>query len=145
MRLGLTDLSPYVMLAVRFERRSVMKRSALTAAATLTLLMTSAFVASQNYAQDVTLPPVTVTGELPDDRHPQDGNHAEDRLLGCAETVTPSTGGELSGTWQAKGRLAGIPVMPDMCNPSSVADMRPGGRCYQTIPAGWTSPTPPCR
>ena len=122
-----------------------MKRSPLAAAATFTLLMTSALVASQSHAQDQTLPEVKVTGQVPDDRHPQDPSYAEDRLLGCVEVRTPSTGGALGGSFFARFAKAGIAVMPDMCNPPSMADQS-SGRCrdQQAIPPGWGSTPPVC-
>jgi hypothetical protein len=111
-----------------------MKRSPLTAAATLTLLMTSALVAPQNYAQDTTheMPEVKVTGEVPVRQHPQDGNYSH-RPLGCVEIVTPSgTGNELGGYFQARNAPSGIAVMPSLNDPRSANEtyrrgVGPGG------------------
>jgi hypothetical protein len=125
-----------------------MKRSPLRAAAILTLLMTSALVASQNYAQDsILMPEIVVTSEREARQHPQDGNYSE-RPLGCVEVVTPrGTGNELGGHFQARFARAGIPVMPSLRDPSSANETRPDqtGKNYQPIPPGTTSSTPPCR
>jgi hypothetical protein len=123
-----------------------MKRSPLMAAATLTLLMTSALVASQNYAQDsILMPEIVVTGEREARQHPQDGNYSE-RPLGCVEIVTPSgTGNELGGYFQARFAPSGIPVMPSLNDPASANETYRRGKEYQAIPPGTTSSTPPCR
>jgi hypothetical protein len=116
------------------------KRHALIAAATLTLLTTSAPVASQGKAQEeALLPEVAVTGEAAARPHPQDGNWSE-RPLGCVEIVTPNgTGNELGGYHQARYAREGIPVMPSLNDPSSAADhLRKGPTYYQhpATPAG---------
>ncbi|MDB5922864.1 MAG: hypothetical protein JWN13_1800 [Betaproteobacteria bacterium] len=123
-----------------------MKRNPLMAAATLTLLMTSALVPSQNYAQDTihSMPEVVVTGEVEARPHPQDGNYSE-RPLGCVEIVTPrGTGNELGGYHQARNARAGIPVMPNLNDPRS-AGQWPVLNEYQAIPPGSISGNPRCR
>jgi hypothetical protein len=117
-----------------------MKRIPLIAAATLTLLTTSAPVASQGKAQEETLlPEIAVTGTAAARPHPQDGNWSE-RPLGCVEIVTPNgTGNELGGYHQARNAREGIPVMPSLNDPSSAADhLRKGPTYYQhpATPAG---------
>lgn len=125
-----------------------MKRRPLAATATLTLLMTSVLVTSQNYAQEPpihTMPEVVVAGQREPQRNPEDGNYSEDRLLGCVEVRAPSTGGALGGSFFARFAKAGIAVMPDMCKPPSMADQS-SGRCrdQQAIPPGWGSTPPVC-
>jgi hypothetical protein len=125
-----------------------MKRSSTAAAAALALLMTSALAASQSAAPEPpiqSMPEVTVIGE-PERRHPQDGGYSEPEL-GCEEIVTPSTGGqEVGSAFQASFAEAGIPVMPDLNDPSSSSEIhQPDGKMPQAIPPGWTSSTPPCR
>ncbi len=123
-----------------------MKRGPLAAAATLALVMASAF-ASQKDAEEstITLPSVEVV-DTPEARsHPQDPTFSEDRLLGCVEVITPSTGGELSGSHQAKFAKAGIAVMPSLNDPTSSRDVGRNEPTPQAIPPGWTSPTPQCK
>jgi hypothetical protein len=115
------------------------------AAATLTLLMTSALAASE--AQDSTyeMPEVVVKGEAEAQQHPQDGSYSH-RPLGCVEVVTPTgTGNELGGHFQGRNARAGIPVMPSLNDPSNANETYRRGKEYQAIPPGTTSSTPPCR
>jgi hypothetical protein len=118
-----------------------MKRIPLIAAATLTLLMTSAPVASQGKPQEeVLMPEIAVTGEAAARQHPQDSNWSE-RPLGCVEIVTPrGTGNELGGYHQARNAREGIPVMPSLNDPASAADHLRKGPTYYQHPA-----TPPGR
>ena len=103
------------------------------------MLMTSAPVASQGKAQEeVLLPEIAVTGEAESRQHPQDGNYS-DRPLGCVEVVTPSSGGnELGGSFFARFAKEGIPVIPDLNDPSGVSDSRPDrtGKAHQATPPG---------
>jgi hypothetical protein len=115
------------------------KRTALVAAATLTLLMASACVVAQtNTPEEILLPEVTVTDEAAARPHPQDGNYSE-RPLGCVEVVAPSgTGNELGGYFQARNAPAGIPVIPNLNDPATAAGYWRRGPTYDQSPA-----TPP--
>jgi hypothetical protein len=116
-----------------------MKRTPLLAAVTFTLLMTSAPVASQSAPQEeILLPEVPVTGDAAARQHPQDSTWSEDRILGCVEVVTPHTGGELGGSFQARNAKHGIPVIPSLNNPSSASDNYQRGVAiyHQTTPVG---------
>ena len=111
-----------------------MKPKPWMAAATVTLLMTTAPGPSQGAAQEeVLMPEISVSGAAEARRHPQDGNWSE-RPLGCVEVVTPSgTGNELGGYFQARFAKEGIPVIPDLNDPTSAAEqMRRGPTNYQS-------------
>jgi hypothetical protein len=108
--------------------------------AAIAFLMTSAGPARGAATQeDVLMPEIKVTGDAEARRHPQDGNWSE-RPLGCVEVVTPSgTGNELGGYHQARFAKEGIPVIPDLNDPTSAAEqMRRGPTNYQSpsTPAG---------
>jgi hypothetical protein len=112
------------------------KRNSLIAAATLTLLMTSAADAAQSSAQEeILMPEIAVTGQAAARQHPQDGNYSE-RPLGCVETVTPrGTGNETGGYFQARNAREGIPVIPSLNNPSSANETYRRGPSYYQHPA----------
>ena len=116
-----------------------MKRNALIAAATLTLLMTSATDAAQRNAQEeVMMPEVSVTGGVVQSpHHPQDPLYSE-RPPGCVEVIVPSGGGDGGGAYYAASRAKdGIPVIPSLNDPSSAADHNRKGPVYeQATPAG---------
>jgi hypothetical protein len=119
---------------------SVLKRTPLIAVATLTLLMTSAADAAEpnpNAQQEVLMPEVQVTGDAPARPHPQDSNFSE-RPLGCVEVVTPrGTGNETGGYHQARYARAGIPVIPNLNDPASAAELsRKGPTYHQVTPPG---------
>jgi hypothetical protein len=114
------------------------KRSALIAATSLIMLMTSGPAGSQDKAQEeVLLPEIAVTGVAAARQHPQDGNWSE-RPLGCVEVVTPrGTGNELGGYHQARNAREGIPVIPSLNDPASAAEQwRRGPTYHQATPAG---------
>ena len=127
-----------------------MKCNARTAAVISTLLMSSAFVASGNCAQEPpvqTLPEVKVTSE-PEVRHfPGDSTFSDDRLPGCVEVITPRTGGSMGGSHQARYGRASISVMPNMNNPRSMRDAGKGDveKEHQAKPPGYVSPVPQCQ
>ena len=123
-----------------------MKRTPLVAAANLTLLTTFVIFAPHNYAQDTTheMPEVVVTGEVLEERHPQDGNYSEPPL-GCVEVVTPSgAGNEMGGYFQARDAPAGIAVMPDVNDPTSSRETYVRDGDYQATTPGESIPNP-CR
>ena len=110
------------------------------AVATLTLLMTSAADAAEpnrNAQEEVLMPEVQVTGEATARPHPQDGNFSA-RPLGCVEVVTPrGTGNETGGYFQARYARAGIPVIPNLNDPASAAELsRKGPTYHQVTPPG---------
>jgi hypothetical protein len=105
-----------------------MKLGPLMAAATLTIQMTSAPAATQGKPQEeILMPEIAVSGQAEVRPHPQDNTYSE-RPLGCVEVVTPSgTGNEAGGYFQARFAKEGIPVIPDLNDPTSAAEqMRRG-------------------
>ena len=126
-----------------------MKLNARTAAAIFSLLTSTALVTPHNYAQEPpiqTLPEVSVTSDPEVRHHPGDSTFAEDRLPGCVEVITPRTGGEMSGSHQARYGRPSISVMPDMNNPRGVRDTgRDGVKEEQALPPGYVSPVPQCQ
>jgi hypothetical protein len=83
------------------------------------------------------MPEVSVTGTPEARRHPQDALWSQ-RPLGCAEVIVPSEGGAAAGAYyQASRAKEGIPVIPDLNNPSSASDFG-RRRAYEQHPA-----TPP--
>ena len=116
-------------------------KSALAPAATLTFLMTWLPHSSQGAAQEeVLMPEVSVSGDAVARRHPQDALWSQ-RPLGCVEVIAPSDGGHAAGAfYQASRAKEGIPVIPDLNNPSSANGRAAtlAGRDYYQHPA-----TPP--
>jgi hypothetical protein len=112
------------------------KRNALIAAASLTLLLTSAPVGSQGKAQEeILLPEIEVNSQAAARQHPQDSNYSE-RPLGCVEVVAPGgTGNELGGHFQGRFARDGIPVMPSLNDPTSAAEHGRRGPTYYQHPA----------
>jgi hypothetical protein len=112
-----------------------MKRSPLIAAATLTLLITSATDAAQSNAQEeVLMPEIAVSGQAEARRHPQDSIWSE-RPLGCVEVITPSRGGDAAGAYAAASKAKeGIPVIPDLNDPRSASDQNRRGPTYYQHP-----------
>lgn len=111
---------------------ALVEHNSLKAAATLMLLAINAALAAQGEPQEeVLLPEVEVTGAAAARLHPQEG-YAADRLLGCVEVITPSGGGGLGGTFQARNAPEGTPVIPNLNDPGSAADYwRRGPTNYQ--------------
>jgi hypothetical protein len=108
-------------------------------------MTTSAADAPQSKPQEeVLMPEIAVTGEAEARRHPQDALWSE-RPLGCVEVIVPSSGGHAAGSfYQASKAKEGIPVMPDLNNPSSAngrnATLAGARGDYYQHPA-----TPPCQ
>jgi hypothetical protein len=97
------------------------KRIALIGGATIAIAMTALAASPGKPQEEVLMPEVSVRGQAVDRRHPQDGTGAE-RPLGCVEVITPNTGED--GYFQARFAKEGIPVMPDLNNPSSASGRR---------------------
>src|SRR5215207_7988279 len=97
-----------------------MKLGPFMAAAILTTQMNTAPAATQGKpAEETLMPEVNVSGDAEARRHPQDALWSE-RPLGCVEVIVPSSGGHAAGSfYQASRAKEGIPVIPDLNNPSS--------------------------
>lgn len=99
-----------------------MRLSPLMAAAILAIQMTASPAATQAQA-DVVMPEVQVSSQAEVRPHPQDNTYSE-RPLGCVEIVTPNgTGNELGGHFQARFARDGIPVMPNLNDPTSAMEI----------------------
>ena len=83
--------------------------------------------------EEVLMPEVNVRGDALVRPHPQDNTYSE-RPLGCVEVVTPTgTGNEMGGYHQARFAKEGIPVIPNLNDPTSAAEqMRRGATHYQS-------------
>lgn len=119
-----------------------MKFNSFTALASVIILTMSASDLSRSADEEVLMPEIAVTGQPEARPHPQDALWSE-RPLGCVEVVVPSSGGPAAGSfYQASRAKEGIPVIPDLNNPSSGngrnATLASAGRDYDHHPA-----TPP--